>query len=164
MSTINIGIPEKDTKEVALELAMLLADENVLYLKTKNAHWNMEGPDFKEKHSFFESQFINLNEIIDELAERIRMLGHFAPASFQTYLGITHLSEKTAEKNDSEGHIKTLLLDHESIIIILRENILKFTSLYHDAGSTDFITKLMQSHEKMAWLLRAHQWAVKANA
>ena len=164
MSTINIGIPEKNTKEVALELAMLLADENILYLKTKNAHWNMEGPDFKEKHSFFESQFNNLNEIIDGIAERIRMLGHFAPASFQTYLGITRLTEKTAEKNDSEGHIKSLLVDHESLIIILRENIRKFTKLYHDAGTTDFVTKLLQSHEKTAWLLRAHQWAVKANA
>ncbi len=52
-----IGITDNNRQAVAKELAKVLADENVLYVKTKNAHWNVEGPDFSEKHIFFEKQF-----------------------------------------------------------------------------------------------------------
>jgi starvation-inducible DNA-binding protein len=60
------------------------------------------------------------------------------------------------EKNDSQGFIRELLEDHETIIMNLRENIEKFDKKFHDAGSTDFITGLMENHEKMAWFLRAN--------
>ena len=56
-----IGITDKNRKAVAAELAKLLADEYVLYTKTRNAHWNVEGPDFYEKHKFFETQFEQLD-------------------------------------------------------------------------------------------------------
>jgi starvation-inducible DNA-binding protein len=71
-------------------------------------------------------------------------------------LGLTHLTEASSEKNDSHGFIKELLEDHESIIIVLREHIKSFTDVLHDAGSGDFVTGLMETHEKMAWFLRAH--------
>lgn len=151
-----IGITDANRKAVAHELAKLLADENVLYLKTKNAHWNVEGPDFYEKHKFFETQFGQLDEVIDRIAERIRLLGHFAPATLKSYLDLTHLTEATSQKNDSHGFIKELLSDHESIVIILRKHIKAFADDFHDLGTSDFITGLMEEHEKMAWFLRSH--------
>lgn len=153
---ISIGITDPNRQTVALELSKILADETVLYIKTKNAHWNIEGADFFDKHKFFETQFGQLDEIIDSVAERIRSIGHYAPATLKAYLGLTHLTEASSEKNDSHGFIKELLEDHESIIIVLREHIKSFTSVLHDAGSSDFITGLMETHEKMAWFLRAH--------
>jgi starvation-inducible DNA-binding protein len=66
------------------------------------------------------------------------------------------LSEESREKNNSAGFIKSLLEDHESIIIHLRENIDTYINEWGDAGSGDFITGLMEKHEKMAWMLRAH--------
>lgn len=153
---ISIGITDPNRQTVALELSKILADETVLYIKTKNAHWNIEGADFFDKHKFFETQFGQLDEIIDRVAERIRSIGHYAPATLKSYLGLTHLTEASSEKNDSHGFIKELLEDHESIIIVLREHIKSFTSVLHDAGSSDFITGLMETHEKMAWFLRAH--------
>jgi starvation-inducible DNA-binding protein len=153
---ISIGITDPNRQTVALELSKILADETVLYIKTKNAHWNIEGADFYDKHKFFETQFGQLDEIIDSIAERIRSIGHYAPATLKSYLGLTHLTEASSEKNDSHGFIKELLEDHESIIIVLREHIKSFTDVLHDAGSSDFITGLMETHEKMAWFLRAH--------
>ena len=153
---IQIGIKTDDTVKVADSLNILLADEHVLYIKTRNAHWNIEGPDFISQHKFFEEQYRQLEDIIDSVAERIRSIGHYADASLQGFLKLTHLSEKTMEKNDSTGFIKDLLEDHESIITYLRENINNFADKWHDQGSSDFITGLMETHEKFAWMLRSH--------
>lgn len=153
---IEIGITDANSQAVATELAKILADETILYTKTKNAHWNLEGADFYEKHTFFESQFKQLDVVIDSVAERIRSIGHYTPATLKAYLSLTHLSEQSSKKNDSNGFILELLEDHESIIIILREHIKSFTSNFHDIGTSDFVTGLMETHEKMAWFLRSH--------
>ena len=146
---------EANTQTVADELMKILADENLLYLKTKNAHWNVEGADFHEKHLFFETQFGELDGLIDQVAERIRAIGHYAPATLKSYLELTHLTEKTRERNDSEGFIIELLEDHDSIIMILHSHIKSFADL-QDLGTSDFVTGLMQKHQKMAWFLRSH--------
>lgn len=153
---LKIGIKENHLAEVAQSLCVLLADETVLYTKTRNAHWNVEGNDFYNKHLFFEQQYTELSEIIDSVAERIRTLGHYAPATLKDYLELTHLTEAKSEDNNSIGFIKELLADHESIAIRLRENIDRFAAEFKDYGTSDFITGLMETHEKMAWMLRAH--------
>lgn len=152
----NIGISQQNLQKVAAELSKLLADEFVLYTKTRNAHWNVEGPDFHSMHIFFEQQYNALDETMDSVAERIRQLGHFAPATLKSFLSLTHLTEVSREKNDSQGFLKELVVDHENIIIYIRENINRFANEYGDLGTSDFITGLMEEHEKMAWMLRAH--------
>jgi len=151
-----IGITEKNSQTVVKELEKILADEFVLYTKTRNAHWNLEGADFYEKHKFFELQYIQLDDFVDRVAERIRTLGFYTPATLSSFLSLTQLTEASREKNDSHGFIKDLLIDHESIIVKLRINIPHFVADCHDAGTSDFITGLMEEHEKMAWLLRSH--------
>ena len=152
----SIGISPGNLQAVATTLSKVLADEFLLYTKTRNAHWNVEGADFHSMHIFFEQQYEQLDDIMDGVAERIRQLGHYAPATLQSFLSLTHLTEKLGERNDSLGFIKELLTDHENIIIFLRENINRFANDYGDAGTSDYITGLMETHEKMAWFLRAH--------
>lgn len=152
----NIGIKQENISKVVEILIKVLADEFVLYTKTKRAHWNVEGPDFYNKHLFFEQQYDTIDEIVDTVAERIRSLGHYTPATLKDFLALTHLTEELQEKNDANGFIKELLLDHESIIIYLRENINLIANELQDAGTSDFITGLVETHEKMAWMLRAH--------
>ena|ERR1700753_2192206 len=151
-----IGINEESRKAVSDQLVKLLADEFVVYTKTRNAHWNVEGTDFHSMHLFFESQYEQLDDTMDSVAERIRTIGHYAPATLKSFLDLTHLTEKTRDKNDSMSFIKELLEDHESIIEFIRGNIDPFASKYHDYGTSDFITGLMEEHEKMAWMLRSH--------
>jgi starvation-inducible DNA-binding protein len=152
----NIGIKPENLSAVSHLLNGILADEFLLYTKTRNAHWNVEGPDFHDKHKFFEAQYEQLDEIMDEVAERIRILGHYAQATLKDFLKLTRLTEQMREKNDSAGFIRELLADHETIIIAMRECIDRFANEFRDAGTSDFITGLMEEHEKMAWMLRSH--------
>ena len=152
----SIGITSENSLAVAGYLAKLLGDEFVLYMKTRNAHWNLEGIDFHTKHVFFESQYRQLDEIIDSVAERMRKIGHYAPATLVQLLELTHLTEATDFQNDSTGHIRILLEDHESIIIFLRGIINPIAATHGDFGTSDFLTGLLEKHEEMAWFLRAH--------
>lgn len=151
----SIGIKEKDTAAVAQVLNRLLADENVLYIKIRNAHWNVEGPDFHAQHLFFEGLYDELAELIDEVAERVRAIGHYAVGSMKEFLELTQLTEMKYKKNDSQGYIKELLSDFESLIISLREDI-KLAENHEDAGTEDFLVGILEKHEKTAWMLRAH--------
>ena len=102
-----IGITPEHLAEVAHSLNRLLADEHVLYIQTRNAHWNIEGSDFLTIHRFFEEQYGQIETIIDDVAERIRTIGHYAEANLAGFLKLTHLTEATREKNDSAGFIKS---------------------------------------------------------
>jgi starvation-inducible DNA-binding protein len=151
----NIGISEDNRKKVTDVLKKLLADEFVIYTKTLRAHWNLEGHDFHTKHVFFEEHYNAIKIFTDSVAERIRKLGYYAPATLKDFLDLTHLSEKYNGDNTSHDYIKALLEDHDTIIQYIRENISKVDEDYKDAGSGDFLTGLMQEHEEMAWMLRA---------
>jgi starvation-inducible DNA-binding protein len=152
----NIGISEQHLAEISQVLSRILADEFVLYTKTRNAHWNIEGPDFHSMHILFESQYNELAEVVDKIAERIRMLGHYAPATLKQFLEWTHLTEQTREKNDSNGFIKELLNDHENIVINTRKQINRLADQLKDTGTSDYLTGLTEYHEKIAWMLRSH--------
>ena len=104
-----LGIKTGNIAEVAHVLNILLADEFLLYTKTRNAHWNVVGHDFYSKHTFFEMQYGQLEEICDDVAERVRTLGHYAIASMQNFLKVTLLTEESREHNDSRGFVKELL-------------------------------------------------------
>ncbi len=150
----NIGITDKSRKDIAGILAKLLADEYVLYTKSRNAHWNVTGPDFHAMHKFFEEQYDQIEESIDEIAERIRALGHAAPGSLAEMSQLTRLKEMPGTSHGSGKFAAALLADHEQIIRQLRDDAPKCAKLGDD-GSNDFLVGLMEEHEKMAWMLRA---------
>jgi starvation-inducible DNA-binding protein len=153
---MNIGLSEDSRATVAKELAIILADEFVLYTKTRSAHWNVIGTDFAEKHQLFETQYQQLDGIIDNVAERIRSLGHFVPATLSEILAVTNLTDENLLSHSSYGIIAILVADHEAIVRNLRNQISFFANEQQDLGTSDVVTSLMQVHEKAAWLLRAH--------
>lgn len=110
----------------------------------------MEGHDFHTKHLFFEEHYNSIRKMIDSVAERIRKIGLYAPATLGKFLELTHLSEKEATGNSSQNYIQMLLEDHDTIIQFIRVNISKVEEEYEDAGTADFLTGLMQEHEAMA--------------
>ena len=151
----NIGIKEEDLKEVTLILNTLLADEYLLYTKTRNYHWNITGDNFIELHKLYQKQYEELDEIIDAVAERIRYLGHYSQGRLKDFLKITHLDEPDYTSEQLE-QFKNLLQDHESAIIYIRKMLPKVQDEHNDAGTADFITGVMEQHEKMAWFLRSY--------
>lgn len=153
---MNIGIENQNREAVAEALQQLLADEMVLYVKTRNYHWNIEAINFSELHSFYEEQYIELEQIIDEVAERVRMLGHMSIGTMRDFLNYTHLSEQEYTANAQE-QMTQLIDDHETIIRFLRKYGRIFDEEYDDLGSSDFVIALMEQHEKMRWMLVSHQ-------
>jgi starvation-inducible DNA-binding protein len=151
----NLGILETHLQSVSEELNKLLADEMVLYIKTRNYHWNIEGPNFNEMHKFYEQQFNELDEMMDHIAERIRMIGHYTEARLADYLKLTNLIEP-AYTNFQNDQLKHLLASHETIIHNLRRLIPFFADKHKDIGSSEVVTQLLKKHEKMAWMVRAY--------
>lgn len=93
--------------------------------------------------------------MIDEIAERVRSLGHFALGSMKDFLSVTHMSEENHDFSNSKQIIQTLVTDNDTIIRIIRNNIIPISDKYKDMGTADFVTGLMEQHEKMAWMLRS---------
>ena len=152
----NIGITTENRQAIAEKLFAILADEFVLFSKLLNAHWNVEGPDFHSVHTYLDDLYHEQLETVDEVAEYIRIIGHYVPANLAKYQKLTHLTEAYEGKNDSQAYFTELLNTHESIIINLRERIAPFAEDYKAEGLSDFITGLMNKHQKTAWMLRAH--------
>lgn len=152
---IDIDLKEKNRAAAVDILNRLLADEHVLYIKTRGFHWNVTGQNFSELHKFFESQYDELEGIIDEVAERARALGGQARGSMKDFLKITRLREAAGDSLAAPKMLAALLADHEAVIRVLRKDITVCGDELKDAGTNDFLTGLMEQHEKMAWMLRA---------
>lgn len=152
--TINIGIAEDQRRDVATILHRILSDEFVLYTKTRNYHWNVVGWQFHSLHEMFEDQYEELAEAIDEVAERVRMIGALAIGTLTEFMAVTTLSEHPGQYPDATTMVANLTGDHEQIIRNLRGDVQACEQL-NDAGTSDFLTELLEKHEKIAWMLRA---------
>jgi starvation-inducible DNA-binding protein len=150
---INVGIDEKDRKEIAEGLSRLLADTYSLYLKTHNFHWNVKGPMFQTLHLMFEAQYNELALAVDLVAERIRALGFPAPGTYSEYAKLSSIPE-TAGVPKAEDMIKLLVEGQESVVRTAR-SIFPLLDAVHDEPTADLLTQRMQVHEKTAWMLRS---------
>ena len=153
---IDTGLKESDRQAVTDLLQKVLSNSAVLYTKTRNFHWNLTGPRFHTLHLFLEAQYEKLAESADEVAERIRSIGSFPIGTMAEFLKTTDLTEEPGVRPPTDVMLVTLLKDHETIIKGLREDIDSCDDEHHDAGTADFLTGLMEDHEKLAWMIRSH--------
>ncbi|MBL8146560.1 MAG: DNA starvation/stationary phase protection protein [Anaerolineae bacterium] len=150
-----LGLSDATRQSSVDILTTTLAATYVLYTKTRKFHWNVTGPHFIELHKLFEAQYEELDEAMDAVAERIRMLGSFSIGTLAEMLKHSYLEEDPGNNPDAAGMIAELTADHESVIRHLRADIDAITE-NGDAGTADFLTGLLEQHEKTAWFLRAH--------
>jgi len=149
------GIGLNGSKSAVLSiLDAALADEYVLITKTRNFHWNVTGANFAALHKFFEEQYDQLNVIVDDTAERSRAVGGRALGSMKEFLAKARLQESTTRVMKAEAMLAELLSDHEALIRSLRRDVDE-TARLGDAGTADYLTGLLTTHEKMAWMLRS---------
>ncbi len=149
------GLSDRSRDAVVGILNTLLADEVLLYTKTRNYHWNVRGPQFNDLHKFFDAQYGELNGIVDEVAERARSLGGTALGTLVEFQKAARLKEKPGDAPHARAMLANLLADHEALVRFLREDLQAAQDKHGDAGTCDFLTGLMEQHEKMAWMLRA---------
>jgi len=143
-----------NTNKVAEALTRVLGDTYSLYLKTHGYHWNVEGPNFKSLHELFEENYRAMWESMDEIAERIRSLGVYAP------MGAAALSEgssiDSADNNvpGANTMVQNLVAGHEAWLETAK-SALDVASDEGDVASEDLLTPLIAAHEKIAWMLRS---------
>jgi starvation-inducible DNA-binding protein len=151
-----IGLNEKSLKKSADILSTMLADEHTLYIKTRKFHWNVAGESFMELHKLFQEQYTELEEVIDEIAERINKLGSPTIGTMMEFCERTRLKENPNKYPNQKDMLQELLKDNETIIVYLRKDVEEATEKVKDAGTADFLTGLMEQHETIAWKLRRY--------
>ncbi len=154
MTPVDIGLEENARKSVAEALNASLADTYALYMKTHAYHWNVTGPQFHTLHVMFEEQYREMWAALDEIAERVRALGVFAPSSGKSLADLTAIESADPTPPSAERMIASLLEGHETLIKRAR-NSLAIAEEAGDAASADLLTVRIQTHEKTAWMLRA---------
>jgi len=152
---INIGLTDEARLEVGQILNLLLADESALYATTRDYHWNVTGPQFLSLHQQFETQYGQLADRIDDIAERARAIGIGARGNWADLTSAARLSAEPGTGLAATQMISTLRALHEELIVQLRTDSAACAARYQDAGTADFLTGLMAWHEKTAWLLRS---------
>ncbi|WP_427162207.1 Dps family protein [Aliinostoc sp. HNIBRCY26] len=155
MRTINIGLTAEQRQGVINLLNQDLADSYLLLVKTKKYHWDVVGPQFRSLHELWEEHYQALTENIDELAERVRALGGYPIGTMEGFLQVATLKEHAGDVPNATGMVERLVEDHEQIIRNLREHVDRSGEEFHDQGTADFLTNLMEDHEEMAWMLRS---------
>ena len=150
---IDIGIEESQRKKIAEGLSRVLADTYALYLKTHAFHWNVTGPQFQTLHTLFETQYTELAVAVDDVAERIRALGVFAPGSYSQFAKLATVTEETGVPG-SVDMIKQLVQDNEAVVRTARA-VLPIAEEGNDEASVDLLVGRMRIHEKTAWMLRS---------
>jgi len=150
---MDTGISTEDRAKIVESLSTVLADAFMVYLKTHNFHWNVTGPMFSTLHVMFEEQYTEQWNALDEIAERIRALGHFAPATSRRYVELSNISEEP-EVLSSKDMIRQLVDGNEVLVRTMREAV-KVADDLDDFPTADMLTTRMEVHEKNAWMLRS---------
>lgn len=152
-ATIHTGLTKSERSTVALELSKVLADSFAVYMKTHGYHWNVRGPEFFTLHNLLEQQYRDIWAALDDIAERIRALGEFAPQAHSTFANLTSIQDGDPDK-DAPAMLKELMQDHETLIATARAAL----TVADDEGddvSVDLLTQRLSAHEKFAWMLRS---------
>ena len=150
---IDIGISDAHRERIAHDLGKLLADSYTLYLKTHNFHWNVTGPQFNTLHTMFEVHYNELALAVDEIAERIRSLGHPAPGSYAAFSKLKSIDEEETVP-DANEMTRLLVLGHEAVVRTARSTF-PIAEEANDQASLDLLTRRIDVHEKTAWMLRS---------
>ena len=150
---MDIGIPKEDRSDISDALSQVLADTYTLYMKTHGYHWNVEGPQFSAYHAMFMTQYSELWAALDEIAERIRSLGFYAPAGHEVYARSVIKADNGVPQ--AQEMITNLVNDNEIVVRAAREA-LQLASEKGDEATADLMTQRVAASEKAAWMLRAH--------
>jgi starvation-inducible DNA-binding protein len=155
MRPVNIGLSEEQRQGVSELLNRDLANTYLVLIKTKKYHWDVVGPQFRSLHQLWEEQYQVLSESIDAIAERIRALGFFPIGTAKELVEYGSIKEHPGDIPNATDMVARLQSDHEEIIRGLRQHVDQCSDDFHDQGTADFLTGLMEGHEEMAWMLRS---------
>tara|TARA_B100001971_G_scaffold215192_1_gene259860 strand:- start:113974 stop:114471 length:498 start_codon:yes stop_codon:yes gene_type:complete len=149
-------ISEEHVHRITDFLNNLLANEYALFTKTLNYHWNVTGPRFHSMHNFLEDQYKSLLTIMDDVAERVRVVGETPISTVSSLKNAMDITETNGERLSANDMLKDLFETHLMIQTSMK-NLVKDESLFtDDPGTEDFLVGLLQTHEEMSWMIKSH--------
>lgn len=153
----DLGLKPKATESTVQALMSLLNKETCLYKSTLEAHWNIKGSNFACLHELFQAQYEHLQELIDELAERVRILGHPVKNAHHhdSCCGHGNCSSSNHDVSAWELHTKGLVAEHADLATEIR-NAIQSMEGKSDFGTEDMLTAFLRWHEKQHWFLSSH--------
>ncbi|WP_452221205.1 Dps family protein [Lacinutrix salivirga] len=155
MTQLNsIGLNIKKSEVLAEKLNELLADYSIFYQNVRGYHWNIKGEKFFELHGKFQELYENLFVKIDDVAERIRTLGHTPNHQFSVYQKEAKIKE-SSEVSDGIKDVKDIL-ESLKIIIILQREILDLSADADDEGTNALMSDYISEQEKLVWMYTAY--------
>ncbi|KTD61352.1 Dps family protein [Legionella spiritensis] len=141
--------------DIVKKLKIILADTYALYLKTQNYHWHVTGPQFKILHELFEMQYTELAQAVDDVAERILIIGHRAPATFKEFEELKRIKDGDSNRN-ADQMVTELSEDHDTLVKDLNQA-MKLAQESNDEGTVSLLAERISAHEKARWMLRASE-------
>lgn len=152
--SLRTGISEDKKESIGTGLSKLLAETYTLYLKTHKYHWNVTGPMFQTLHTMFETHYTDLAMAVDEIAERIRVLGKKAPGSYSEFTRLSEVKEDENSERATNDMIANLLADHEQVTRTAKD-LLPILDGANDEGTNSLLGARIEYHEKTAWMLKS---------
>lgn len=149
-------ISESNVKEITNFLNNILANEFALFTKTLNYHWNIKGPRFHSLHNFLDEHYHSLLDVMDDVAERVRILGETPNSTVKEMKEAMEIGERSGRDLSSNEMIEDLFKAHIFIQNDIKEKVNKETIFSKDPGTEDFLVGLLQKHEMMSWMLKSH--------
>lgn len=151
---VRTGVSDQAREQLAGHLSVLLAETYQLTIKSHLYHWNVVGPLFKPIHDLTEAHYENLFAATDDLAERIRALGHRAPVNVEEGKLTLTVTLPAGGMPDAHDMIKDLVQCHEILSAEMRD-VARYAGENGDVVTEDLLTARITFHEKAAWMLRA---------
>ena len=151
--SINTSVDGSAREKVAEALTKAVADSYTLYVKTLGVHWNVQGANFYGLHKLTDGQYNELHQAADEIAERIRALGHYAPGTYREYSKLSSIAEPESVPEALEM-VRLLVSANESVAKTARSAFEKADAA-NDQPTADLLTQRLDVHEKNAWMLRS---------
>lgn len=152
----NVNSTQKQNQTIVHGLNELLANEYALFTKTLNFHWNVTGPRFHSLHIFLEEQYHNLLEVMDSIAERVRILGYTPLSTVKEMETHMVIKERNGHGLSDSEMLDELLNDSVLIQSHIKEKISHEKVFSHDPGTEDFLIDILKKLEKLSWMLRSH--------
>ena len=150
--TVPDGFSAQDVTSVSTALNALLADTFALYLKTKNFHWHMSGPHFRDYHLLLDEQATQIFAITDDIAERVRKIGGTTIRSIGQIARLQRISDNDKEFVSAPDMLKELHKDNRSFVESLRDAH-EVADNIGDFATTSLIENWIDEAERRAWFL-----------
>ncbi len=140
------------TTDIAPALTALLADVFVLYMKTKNFHWHMSGPHFRDYHLMLDEQGEQIFAMTDDIAERARKIGGTTLRSIGHIGRLQRLLDNDADYVTPEDMLAELRDDNKQLVGLMRQ-LHELTSEHNDVATTSLLENWIDEAERRAWFL-----------